>query len=161
MEKQILSKNLSILESLLGRKIVQIKRQIFLGDLDLKNFEQSADGPIEFKLDDNRSINFFPITSVNSVGIEERCMKRYGESYQLKDVTGNSFWEKRRNIKIVSLKILKSKYASEENPEEFGLQFILENDENFLIEYLNDEEIPDTLRLAEEYLGPICDLKNI
>jgi len=68
---------------------------------------------------------------------------------------------KRRNIKIVSLKILKSKYASEENPEEFGLQFILENDENFLIEYLNDEEIPDTLRLAEEYLGPICDLKNI
>ena len=107
MNLGIPSHNLDLLQSLLGRNIIQINRQLLKTDIELNDFEQKG------------------------------YMNKYGESYEYRNVTNNSFWKIRTGKTIKAISILKSKYASDDNPSEFAIKIQLENNLEIYFEYLN------------------------
>jgi hypothetical protein len=153
MELLIASNSIALLKSIIGKRILMVKRQVLRSDMDLENFEQLADGPIEIRLDNNKVICFEAITEINSVGVLNGEIRHYGESYIPIEVTNNLFWQNRINQEIIQIDILKSKYYSTENPSEFGIEFRLENGTQFCIEYLDEEDFPDTIRVIDYYQG--------
>jgi len=150
------SQNLSLLKILLGKKITSVKRQLFKNDMDLSDFEQNADGPVEFIVDDNSAIHFVAETERFSIGIVSGEMLRYGDSYVLTDVSNNSFWDDRIGQKITRLTLLKASDWSEDYPSEFGIIISFNNGKNVLIEYIDDEEHPDMIKVASNYTGRPC-----
>jgi hypothetical protein len=161
MSNKLLSQNFDLASCFKNSCLIAIKRQICIHDLNIDDFEQMADGPIEFTLIDGKVINFFSIPEVDSVGIEEGCMNLYGDSYILQDLSNNEFWKSRTNQKIISATILQSKYFSPSNPSEFGLEFELENGKYFYIEYLNEDNFFETLRVLDKYHSPPCIKKSV
>lgn len=156
MSLKIPSKNTDLLQHFIGDYIVKINRQIFKGDMDLEDFEQMADGPIEISLSSGTVLCFYALSEINSIAIQEGSMSDYGESYTFYDVTDNDFWRIRTGKIIKSISILKSKYASLENSSEFGIGLKLDNGLEVYFEYLDEEDFPDTVRITEKYLGPEC-----
>lgn len=156
MNTSILSQNTELIKSFSGSKITQVKRQVFKGDMDLKDFEQMADGPIEIKLDDDRVIYFSAITEIDSIGINCCHMKKYGENYLTRDVSNNQFWKNRIGRAIKSVILLQSKYAYKTNLIEYGIEFALDGKLFFVIEYVNKEGMPDTLRVVENHSDTAC-----
>ena len=156
MTLKVPSKNLDILKHLHGRSIIQVSRQIFRSDMDLDDFEQMADGATEVKLDDDKVIHFYALTEASSIGIQEGQMKQYGDSYTFLEVNNNDFWKIRIGKTITEVSILKSKYASADNPSEFGIGLKLEGDVEVYFEYLNEEDFLDTIRLTGKYIGSEC-----
>jgi hypothetical protein len=77
-------------------------------------------------------------------------MKQYGYSYIYKNLTDNSFWKLRVNKTIKKIILIKSIYGSEENPLEFAVELEFENDTKVCIEYINEGDFPDTLRVIEK-----------
>lgn len=150
MYKTIASQNLHILKPLIGTKITNVTRQLYSPDADLENFQQNADGPIEIQFDNDIVVNFRALTEANSIAIFEGKMPIYGESYIYMDVSHNSFWKSRIRQKIVEIYILQSEFCSEENPCEFGLEIVFENNNKVCIEYLDEDDFPDTLRIVDE-----------
>lgn len=140
-------------QSLINTKILSIRRHILRSDLDLENFEQMADGTTEIKFDNNKVVCFVAITEANSVGIIEKTLPSPGSSYLMLEVTTNNFWRPRINQDIQKIEILKSLYASENNASEFGVEFQFTNGYHMCIEYLNEEDFPDTIRVIEQYEG--------
>lgn len=124
--------------------------------MDLKNFEQMADGTTEIKFDNNKGVCFVAITEANSVGVIEETLQFTGSSYIIFNVTNNIFWKERVNQTISKIEILKSKYASDDNPSEFAVEFQFKNSKCVCIEYLNEEEFPDTIRVIEKYEDDQC-----
>ncbi len=153
MNQAIPSQNIELLKSLLGKRLISIKRQIFKGDMDLDNYEQIADGTTEFKFNDDQIVCFSAITEANSVGITNNVMQFCGDRYIILTLINNSFWEKRVNQEIEAIYILQSIYTSNENPSEFGVEFKLKNGASICIEYLDEEDFPDTIRVLEKYNG--------
>jgi hypothetical protein len=151
MELLIASSSIALLKSIIGKRIVSIRRQVLKSDMDLDNFEQMADGPTEIRLDNNKVICFAAVAEINSVGVLDGEIRRYGESYMPIEVTNNLFWNRRVNQEIIQVDILKSRYYSAENPSEFGIEFRLENNTQFCIEYLDEEDFPDTIRVLNKY----------
>lgn len=58
MNNSLPSQNLDCLRSLIGKKIVSVRRQIFKDDMDLPEFEQKGDGPVELVISDGSSLHF-------------------------------------------------------------------------------------------------------
>ncbi|MCY7276701.1 MAG: hypothetical protein LH702_23940 [Phormidesmis sp. CAN_BIN44] len=156
MKLEIPSKNLDILKHLHGRSIIQVSRQILKSDMDLNDFEQMADGATEVKLDDDKVLHFYALPEINSIGIQEGSMSKCGDSYTFLDVTNNDFWKIRIGKTIAEVSILKSKYASTDNPSEFGIELKLESNVEVYFEYLDEEDFPDTIRLTGKYTGAEC-----
>lgn len=115
-----------------------------------------ADGTTEIKFDNNKVVCFVAITEGNSVGVTEKSLQIPGSSYLILDVTNNKFWQQRINRNIDKIEVLKSQYASENNPSEFAVEFQFTNGNYACIEYLDEEECPDTIRVIEKYDGGQC-----
>lgn len=100
MKSTFPSQNTELLRSLINRKIISVRRQIFDIDLDLENFEQMGDGATEIRFDNEKVLCFVAVTETNSVGIIEDAMPSYGSSYIKLELTDNSFWQQRVNQKL-------------------------------------------------------------
>jgi hypothetical protein len=150
MYKTLASQNLDILKRMIGAKIISVTRQIYSGDTNLDDFQQNADGAIEIKFDNDIIVNFRALTEANSISVFKGEMPVYGESYIYTNVSNNSFWTSRIGQKITEIYILQSEFCSVENPSEFGLKIVFENNTKVCIEYLDEEDFPDTLRIVNE-----------
>ncbi len=54
MQYKLPSKNIELLKSLIGQKIIKVSRQLFKNDMNCENYEQLADGSVELVFDNNR-----------------------------------------------------------------------------------------------------------
>jgi hypothetical protein len=154
MATGIPSENIILLQHFLDRSIVKVSRQLLKSDMNLDDFEQMADGPTEIQLDDGTFFSLYALSEIGSIGIQGGKMKQYGDSYTFVDVTNNDFWRARVGKKIKSIEILQSKYASPDNPSEFGIKLGLESSTEVNFEYLDEEDYPDTIRVVAKYIGP-------
>ena len=150
MQHTLPSNNIDFFKSLIGLKIVKVSRQLFKDDMNQENYQQIADGPIELVFDNDKVISFYSWLEVESVCISNTEMKQYGDSYIYKELTDNSFWKLRVNKTIKKIILIKSIYGSEENPLEFAVELEFENDTKVCIEYINEGDFPDTLRVIEK-----------
>ena len=153
--------SLMLLKNLFGKEIISVKRQLFKGDMDLPDYEQNADGPIEFTTSDNLAIHFVADTEDYSVGIATGEMPLYGDSYELVDVSSNYFWSERVGQKITQVTLLKSTDCSNDYPCEFGIEISFANGKKVLIEYKDEEDNPDMIKVAESYTGRSCVMQQI
>ena len=144
------SESIELLKSLIGFKIIKVSRQLFKDDMNQTNYEQIADGSVEFVFNNKKVISFSHWLEVESVSITNAKMNQYGDSYVYKDLTNNLFWKNRINNKIVRIVLVKSIYGSEDNALEFAVEFEFENDTKACIKYINEENFPDTLRVIEQ-----------
>ena len=151
MKYTLPSDNINLFQSLIGQKVIEVSRRLLESDLALEDYEQMADGATELVFDDGRVISFFSWTEIFSVGVvaNEKIPRSGGYSIY-KNLTNNSFWKQRVSQKITKVTIFKSIYATEDNPLEFGIEFEFENNLKICIEYVDGEEISDTLRVIEE-----------
>ena len=156
MDNTLPSQNSGLLKNLLGKKVVSIKRQLFQSDMDLADFEQNADGPVELTISDNSVIHFIADTEVFSIGVVPGEMPRYGDSYNLKDLSGNIFWVDRVGQEITQLMLFKSSDYSDDYPSEFGIEISFVNGKKVLIEYKDEEDYPDMIRVADHYSDQPC-----
>lgn len=156
MSNTLPSQNMSLLTMLSGKRIISVKRQLFKHDMDLTEYEQNADGPIQFIIDDGSIVHFIADTETFSIGIVSGEMPRYGDSYELRDVSNNSFWGSRLGQEIEQIALLKSKGWSKDYPCEFGIEISFSNREKALIEYLDEEDYPDMIKVADHYTGQPC-----
>lgn len=155
------SQNIDLLKTLLGKKITSVKRQIFKDDMDMEAYQQNADGPIEFRLDDNTMVHFISETETFSIGVVSGEMPRYGNSYLLVDVSDSPFWHDRIRQEISQIVYLKSSEWSEDYPSEFGVEIVFANGKKILIEYLDEENYPDMMRVADQYVGKPCIVQRV
>ncbi len=153
MKPTIPSQNTELLKSLLNKSIISIKRQIFESDMDLNNYEQVADGTTEFTFNNGTVVCFFAMTEINSVGVNDNLMQSYGNSCILLNLSNSLFWQRRINQEIETIEILQSTYASTDNPSEFGVELKFKNGTYVCIEYLNEGDSLDTIRILEKYEG--------
>ena len=151
LKDRIPSANWRLLKSLVGKSIIRVKRQIFKSDLNLRNYEQMADGYTELLFNDGQTINIFALTKILNVGITKCQVIANNDSYVIKDVTSNSFWQQRINREIIRIVISKSIYASEIYNSEFGLQIEFQNNTQLIFEYLSEENCLDTIRIISNY----------
>ena len=150
------SNSINFLKSLVGRKVVGVSRQLFQDDMNQENYEQMADGSVEFIFDDCKAISFYPWTEICSIGITNVKTKQYGDSYIYKNLTDSTFWQQVIRQSIAKIIIYKSIYASEDNPLEFAIEFEFENSKKVCIEYLSEENFLDTLRVIEQNKETRC-----
>ena len=143
------SKKVKLRKSLIGHKMNKVTRQILKDDMTQENYEQVSDGPVEFVIDNSTVVSFSPLTEAFSVCVANDKMPQYGDSYLYKNVTDNSFWKHRVDRTIKEVAILKSVYATKENPMEFGIAFKFENGTDVCIQFIDTEDFPDTLRVIE------------
>ena len=150
------SKNLNLLRNLLKKTIVSVKRQLFKGDMDLTDYEQNADGPVEFIISDSSAIHFVADTERFSIGVVSGEMPVYGDSYKLADTSNNSFWNERIGQEIKKLTLFKSFDHSEDYPSEFGVEISFVNRKKVLIEYKDEDDYPDMIKVVDNYTGQPC-----
>ncbi|MDP1696380.1 MAG: hypothetical protein Q8L45_01110 [Xanthomonadaceae bacterium] len=156
MNNTLPSQNMSIFTTLLGKRITSVKRQLFKHDMDLPGYEQNADGPIQFIINDGSIVHFIADTETFSIGIVSGEMPRFGSSYELRDVSNNSFWSGKVGQEIKQIALLKSKDWSKDYPCEFGIELSFSYGETALIEYLDEEDYPDMIKVADHYTGQPC-----
>lgn len=154
-----LTKN-DLLKSLLGKKIVAVKRQLFMPDIEYGLSKEAADGPIELTFEDDAKVYFEDLATYQTVEMSGGEMRKYGESYQPYNCSHTAFWEMRRNSPIRTIQILRESVSiqilrgsiSTENAGflEPAVKFTLANGEVFYIEYVSNEKAMDTIRLAEQ-----------
>ena len=150
------SQNLTLLKSLLGKEIVKVKRQLFDNDLDLEDYEQNADGPIEITTNDGLVMHFIADTERCSIGVVPGEMPRYGDSYSQRDVSTNSFWGDRIGKKISQVILCQHSDFSEYIPSEYGVEISLINGQLARFEYINEIDNPDTIRVTDQHIGQHC-----
>ena len=155
------SQNLDCLRSLIGKKIVSVRRQIFKDDMDLPEFEQKGDGPVELVTSDGSTLHFISQTETLSVGIVSGAMSRYGDSYEQRDVSNNSFWVDRLGEKVKQVLLLKAKSSTDQYPEEFGVELVFSNGKKVVIEYRDEEDHPDMIQVSANYTGRPCVVQKI
>ena len=143
------SKNAAFLKSIIGKSIISVSRQIFTEDMDLEDFQQNADGPVEITLSNRTTIHFFADTDRFSVGVTVGRMPTYGDSYTPINVTNNSFWKTRANQEISSIKIHQLQNNDANYPNEFAIEFLFSNGQSAILEYIDEENFPDMLRVRD------------
>ncbi|MBF0366698.1 MAG: hypothetical protein HQK50_14085 [Oligoflexia bacterium] len=148
MNKNILSCNQKSLKKIIGKKIIKVERQIFKDDDDLDDYEQNADGYIQFTFDDNFIIYFFPLTELESIGVKEIEMPKLGDSYQWINPSCNEFWSNKTNVVITAIDVIISRFRTCSQPMEHALTFHLKNSQQFSIEFMSDDNCLDTLRVV-------------
>ena len=152
MYDNIPSKNLTLLKSLIGTRIVFVSRYIFKSDFDLDDFQQNADGSVEITFDNGTVTHFSAFTTGSSVAIFEGKAPLYGESYVYMDVSHNSFWSSRIGQKITNINILQLESFSADYPAECVLEIIFENNTRACIEYIDEnEKVFDALTVTSEF----------
>lgn len=148
MKSTFPSQNIDLLTRLLGNKIVAVRRQILLGDMDLYEYQQMADGPIEFELISGAKLHFISETEEFSIGVVSGSMPRYGDSYKPIDLTSNDFWKARIDHEIKTINICISPREAAAPIEEFGLSIVFSNGMIALIEYVDEDDSRDTIRVS-------------
>lgn len=161
MNDTLPSQNLRLLRKLLGKRIISVKRQLFKSDMDLPDYEQNADGPVEFTISDNLAIHFVADTEALSVGVASGVMPLYGDSYELADVSNNSFWGERVGQETTQITILRSTDWSKDYPCEFGVEILFANGKKALIEYKDEEDYPDMIKVTGSYAGRPCVIQQV
>ena len=156
MDNTLPSQNSKLLKNLLGKKVVLVKRQLFKSDMDLADFEQNADGPVELTISDDSVLHFVADTEGFSIGVVPGEMPHYGDSYNLRNLSGNVFWGDRVDQEITQLTLFKSSDYSDDYPSEFGLEISFINGKKVLIEYKDEEDYPDMIRVVDHYSGRSC-----
>lgn len=151
MNNLLLSSNAAVLRNLLGEKIISVTRQLFKDDMDLDDYEQSADGPVELTMTNGSVLHFIAFTEACSVGVVSGGMPRYGDSYEFRDLTMNLFWGGRVGQELRRLNILKISELEDPNPCE-AVDIIFQNGERVVIEYISDEENLDMIRVTDRNL---------
>ena len=141
-----------ILKELVGERIIAARRQLFKDDLDLRDCEQNADGPLEIELEGGRFITFTAVTEALGINIIKGRMPAYGPSYIYRDITLNEFWSQRLGSEIKRVAALKNVDSEGDFSREFGLLISLGNGKSFVVEYLNEEEWPDMMRVSSRPL---------
>ncbi len=153
MSSTLLSRNQKLLEILLGNSIVRVVRQIFKDDKDREDYEQSADGPVEFTFSDGTVVHLKAETERFGVGVVEGAMPAYGDSYETVEVSRNTFWQPRLFSPVSRIEILVPEVEVSDEPSECGLILTLETGPPVAIEYLDEEEYPDMIRVADATKG--------
>ncbi len=151
MYDHIPSQKLKLLKSLIGRKIVFVSRYILKSDFYLDDFQQNADGSVEIKLDTGTVIHFRAFTTGASVAVFEGKAPLYGDSYVYMNVSHNSFWSSRIGQKIASINILQVESFDKYYPAECVLEIIFENKTTACMEYIDNEDFFDALRVTSEF----------
>lgn len=140
-----------LLVPLRGRRIAIVRRQVLLSDYDElphRIRDEESDGPTELVFDNDTAIHFVPDTEQMSVKVGAGRMPTWGSHFSPIEPTANSFWAQRVGSPVAAVHALISKYATVDNRSEFAVELQLEGGLRVVVEYVNDEEHPDTLRLA-------------
>lgn len=153
------SKSTILLKRLIGKKIIQVRRQLFNAYLDKDIEPQIEDGPLEITLNDDCKLYFFSLTDLWSVGVENGEMPKYGESYKLVDKTHDSFWSSFKNTKIIEVAYFHG--HCELDPCEVAVEITFESGKNFCVEYLNSNEYQDTLHVVNNFPNEQYEKVNI
>ena len=153
MDKLMPKKNSKLLNSIVGKRVIGVVRQIFEGDLSREYFEETADGPTELIFETGESIYFLACTEQCSVGVVQGKMPVFGESYSEKNVEGSSFWQSKVGKKVTGVEILSELDVDDSYPCQFGVELEFENGEKAIFEYISDEENQDMMRIVPEIVG--------
>ena len=146
-----------LLRSLIGKKLLQVQRYIFVSDYEFYDPEirdQESDGPTEFRTEDGMVFHVVSNTKQLAIEFIPGPCPRYGESYVGLDVTSNAFWSIRTNKSIEHIDALQSLYSPEGSPYAFGSEFFFHGVESFVVEYLSDEEHQDQTKDNRAICGP-------
>ncbi len=142
------SKSNALLAKLINKKIIKVRRQILKNDIKLyQNFEQNGDGPVEIQLQDGFLVHFIGYTERCSILLKQGPMPDYGKFYKNIDVSHTHFWQQRLNKSINNIIILED--TDSIDICEFGIEVYIDNASPFVIEYINEEEWPDMIRITE------------
>lgn len=150
MHSTVPSQNIELLKSLLGKRIITVKRQLYRYDIYNEDYQQIANGPVEFTFDDNTVIHFITKPSIDSVGIVSGVMPRFGDKFREADVTDSAFWAERITQKIMQVAFLKEFSSSTGHPNEFGVEFSFNNGKTVVIELLEEETYPNMTKVGEQ-----------
>lgn len=151
MNDHLLLQNLPLFKSLIGTQIISVSRYILKSDSHIDEFQQNGDGPVEIQFDNGTVIHFRAYTQGNSVTIFTGKMPLYGDSYMYMDVTHNSFWSSRIWQKITDVYIFQSEHFVPDFPLECVLEMFFANNTNACIEYIDNEEFFDALRVTSQF----------
>lgn len=146
--------------SLIGRRIIRVRRYVLRSDYDILPRvarDEESDGPVELALDDGRFISVVSDTESMSVEVAALSLPVFGDSYVYINPGDNIYWSERLHREINAVALLRSRHASNAYPSEFGFELGLGDGLRVLCEYISDEEHTDTLRLRSEYSGPECE----
>ena len=147
---------MALLKKLLGKRIISVKRQLFQDDMGFADCEQDADGPVEFAMSDGSIMHFIWDAETFSIGVAPGKMPLYECGYVLQNVTDNIFWRDRVSQEIKKLTLLKYSDFSDNYPSEFGIEVSFANNKKVLIEYKDEENYPDMIRVVDHYSGQAC-----
>ena len=150
------TQNIDLLKMLLGKRLISARRQLFKHDMELNDYEQSADGPLELRFSSDLILHFFAITETFSLGVAPGEMPRYGDSYIDTDVTYNKFWGKRIGNEVSRIAILTSLDGGKRHRCEFGIKIELKNRLDILIQYLDEEDSPDMIMVTDGRSSQPC-----
>lgn len=152
MKDNWILKNFELLADLKARKIYKVRRQLFLDDAQLNNYEQVADGPIEFSLSGGLVVHFVANTERMSLGIVKGEMPIYGDSYDLRDITCNQYWAHRANTEIgaISLNYIPGERVVDDIY--FGIELEFVNNKKTFIQYKSDDEFLDAIFIDENFI---------
>ncbi|WP_172564983.1 hypothetical protein [Vibrio navarrensis] len=150
-----------VLKSILNKEIVAVHRQLFKNDMSMVDYEQSADGPIEFTMSDGTNIHFLANTENLSVEVCAGKMPLYGDSYLWVDVSGNYFWKDRIRCKIDEIEVLQDLNWNEEYSCEFGVLISFSNKNKVMIVYKDEDNYHDMIFLCANYNGLPCIITNV
>ena len=135
------------LKGILGNRLLSVVRWLYQEDRDRQDFDESADGPTSLFFESGLVLHVEPAPELESLKLSGGDTRDYSGSYHRTDVSKNSFWSQRIGQRVSQIEVFRSKYSSPTFPAEFGLQLTFENDLTVALEYINDEDWPDTLRI--------------
>lgn len=142
--------SIEILKTMLGRRLVAVRRQIFTDDMFLEDYEQQADGPVEFTLSDNVILHFVAEDMLMSIGVVSGPMPRYGESYKLMELSNSSYWSDRVGKKVTKIDVFSSDFRKSGWPCEF-IKVSFENGMYTKIIYLDSDELQfDAIKISDK-----------
>ena len=148
-----------LLGALAGRRIVKVRRQLFVDDYnfyDPQIRDQEADGPTEITTDDGLVFSVVGNTEEMAIEVVEGPMTEVGPSFANQEVSSNQFWSSRIDKTIVAVDVLQSIHEAPNVQAAFGIEVFLNRADSFVIEYLSDEEHVDQTRVTGPYSGPPC-----
>lgn len=155
------TQSIDLLKMLLGKRLISARRQLFKHDMELNDYEQNADGPLELHFSSDLVLHFFAITETFSLGVAPGEMPRYGDSYINTDVTHNEFWRKRIGNEVSRIAILTSLDSGKWHRCEFGIKIELKNSVGIFIQYLDEEDFPDMIIVTDAHPSQPCMIQFI
>lgn len=141
-----------ILQSFLGRKIVEVRRFLFKDEynrLPSDSKDESSDGLTVFKLESRQYFFVVPVTENAGIKIGLGNVTNQSDLSFEKDVTENLFWKERLGV-LKKIEVL----TEPQNNNEFALQLVFENHKKAVIQYIDNDNFFDSLIVSENCLLP-------